>query len=188
MEENHISKSGGELILNNGSGEEGELREGSDDAEELQESRGREIEQVLPINLGKYFNNIDEKLEMHDTAGLRPSKSVRILEVQVRGPDKLCLPRDSGDADCKNRMFIRMHKKNSDFFHLIRMDEEVAYEEFNDVVHVDLTYLVNRYKMPFYLTCSNGGSSACCNNDRQCENIGNAIKEVMPTKIRQYYI
>ncbi|KAI5667530.1 hypothetical protein M9H77_17383 [Catharanthus roseus] len=110
-----------------GCGEEGELREGSDDAEELQEPRGRETEQVHPISIDnriwqvskvvKQYNhelhpsmsrfmlphrslssNMKRKLEMHETARLKPNKSVRILEVHARGPDKLeCLPRD-----CRN--------------------------------------------------------------------------------------
>ncbi|KAI5654115.1 hypothetical protein M9H77_31302 [Catharanthus roseus] len=190
MEENHISESGGELILNDGSGEEGEVREGS-----------REIEHVLPISL------------THDTVGLRPNKSVRILEVRIGGPDKLgCLPRDcrnyvqklrrlnigAGDADCINRIFIKMHQKNSNFFHLMLMDEE-AYEEFNDVVCVDSTYLLNRYNMPFvtivevnhhgqctftWLAIIGGQAPAIIMTD-QCESMGNAIKEVMSIKIRR---
>ncbi|KAI5657585.1 hypothetical protein M9H77_26378 [Catharanthus roseus] len=50
----------GQLMLNDGRGKEGKVREGSDDAEELQEPRGRETEEVLPISIDKYFNNIDE--------------------------------------------------------------------------------------------------------------------------------
>lgn len=60
-------------------------------------------------------------------------------------------------------MFLRMQQKSSDFFRLIHTDEErrliivfwvhpqnrAAYEEFNDVVTVDFSYIVNRYKMPF---------------------------------------
>ncbi|KAI5680949.1 hypothetical protein M9H77_02176 [Catharanthus roseus] len=189
MEGNHISESRDKLILNDGSGKEGELREGSDNTEGLQEPRGRETEQVLPVSI--------EETEMHDTAGKRPSKSVRILEVQARGSDKLgCLPRDcrnnvqkvrrlnigAGDTDCINRMFIRMHQKNSDFFHLIRMDEEVAYEEFNDVDFVDSMDLVNKYKIPTWHTAIGGQSSVAIMTD-QCESMGDAIKEVMPTTI-----
>ncbi|KAI5667247.1 hypothetical protein M9H77_17100 [Catharanthus roseus] len=166
MEENHISESGGEVMLNDGSSKEGELREGSDDAEELQEPRGQETEQVLPISI--------RKLEMHDTARLRPSKSVRISKVQIGRSDKLgCLPRDcrnyvqklrrlnigAGDADCINRMFIRMHKKN------------IAYEEFNDVVYVDSAYLVNRSKMPNWLAAIAGDAPAVIMTG-QCESIG----------------
>lgn len=98
--------------------------------------------------------------------------------MQVGKPKKLnCLPKDYrnyveivrrlnfdvGDIDCINRMFLRMQQKSSDFFRLIHTDEEgrliivfwvhprnrAAYEEFNDVVTVDFSYIVNRYKMPF---------------------------------------
>ncbi|KAI5667238.1 hypothetical protein M9H77_17091 [Catharanthus roseus] len=186
MEGNHISESRSELMLNDGSGEEGELREGSDDVEELQEPRGRETEQVLHI-----------RLEMQDTTELRPNKSVGILEVQVRGPEKLgCLFRDcrnyvqkvrrlnigARDTDYINRMFIRMHQKNSDFFHLISMDQK-----FNDVVCVDSTYLVNKYKMPTWLGVMGGQALVTVMTD-QCESMGNAIKEVMPTTIQRYCI
>ncbi|KAI5682380.1 hypothetical protein M9H77_03608 [Catharanthus roseus] len=88
---------------------------------------------------GSLNSNRNRKLERHDTAGQRPGKSVSILEVQTGGPDKLgCLLRDCKNyiqkvrrlnigarvVDCINRMFIRMHQKNSYFFHLIRVDDE----------------------------------------------------------------
>ncbi|XP_021689522.2 protein FAR-RED IMPAIRED RESPONSE 1-like [Hevea brasiliensis] len=121
---------------------------------------------------------IKRRLEAHNIAEIRPSKSVRLLKVQASGPEKLsCLPRDcrnfidilkrwklsNGDADYINRMFLRMQQQNTNFFHLIDTDEDqrltnvflvhprsiIAYEEFCDVVSVDTTYLVNHYKMPF---------------------------------------
>ncbi|XP_021623857.1 protein FAR1-RELATED SEQUENCE 5-like [Manihot esculenta] len=121
---------------------------------------------------------IKRRLKAHDIAGIRPSKSVRLLEVQTRYPEKLsCLPRDcrnfvdrtrrlklgNGDVDYINKMFLRMQRENANFFHLIDTDEDhkltnvfwehpwsiVAYEELNDVVSVNTTYLVNRYRMPF---------------------------------------
>ncbi|XP_057994419.1 protein FAR-RED IMPAIRED RESPONSE 1-like [Hevea brasiliensis] len=121
---------------------------------------------------------IKRRLEAHDIAGIRPSKSVRLLEVQAGGSEKLsCLPRDyrnfinisrrrklgNGDAGCINRMFLRMQQQNTNFFHLIDIDEDqrltnvfwvhsrsiAAYEEFCDVISVDTTCLINRYRMPF---------------------------------------
>ncbi|KAF2306323.1 hypothetical protein GH714_016436 [Hevea brasiliensis] len=121
---------------------------------------------------------IKRRLEAHDIAGIRPSKSVRLLEVQAGGSEKLsCLPRDyrnfinisrrrklgNGDAGCINRMFLRMQQQNTNFFHLIDIDEDqrltnvfwvhsrsiAAYEEFCDVIRVDTTCLINRYRMPF---------------------------------------
>ncbi|KAI5671032.1 hypothetical protein M9H77_11396 [Catharanthus roseus] len=51
---------------------------------------------ILPYR--SLSSNMKRKLEMHDTAGLTPNKSMRILKVQVRGLAKLgCLPRD-----CRN--------------------------------------------------------------------------------------
>ncbi|KAI5650666.1 hypothetical protein M9H77_36671 [Catharanthus roseus] len=46
---NHIFELGGELMLNDGSSEEGEPRGGSDDAEELQEPRGQETYFLIHI-------------------------------------------------------------------------------------------------------------------------------------------
>ncbi|KAI5672885.1 hypothetical protein M9H77_13249 [Catharanthus roseus] len=190
MEGNHIYESGGELMLNDGGSEEDELREGSDD------SMSRFMLPYISLS-----TNVNRKLEMHDRARLRHNKSVRIFEVQAGGLDKFgCLPRDcrnyvqkvrklnigAWDVDCINRMFIRIHQKDSDFFHLIRMDEEVAYEEFNDVVCVNLMYLVSRYKMPFLAIM--GGQAPGAIMIDQCESVGNAIKEVMPTTIQRYCI
>ncbi|KAF2313526.1 hypothetical protein GH714_011455 [Hevea brasiliensis] len=106
---------------------------------------------------------IKRRLEAHDIARIRPSRSVRLLEVQAGGPEKLsCLPRDrrnfndisrrwklgNGDADYINRMFLRMQQQNTNIFYLIDTDEDqrftnvfwvhlwsiAAYEEFCDVV------------------------------------------------------
>lgn len=45
------------------------------------------------------------QLEANDIAGIRPRKSIRMLEVQVGGPDNLgCLPRD-------NRNFIESRRR-----------------------------------------------------------------------------
>ncbi|KAI5664151.1 hypothetical protein M9H77_23474 [Catharanthus roseus] len=211
MEGNHIFELEGELMLNDGSGEE--EYEGSDNAEELQEPRvSKVVEQYnhkLHLSMSRFMlahrsliSNMRRKLEMHDTTGLRHNKSVRILEVQVGGLNILgCLPRDcrnyvqkvrmlnigAGDAYCLNRMFIRMHQKNSDFFHLICVDDKVAYEEFNNVVCIYSTYLVNKYKMCTWLTGLGSQALAAIMKD-QCKSMENEIKEVMPTIIRQYYI
>ncbi|KAI5674946.1 hypothetical protein M9H77_05896 [Catharanthus roseus] len=125
-------------MLNDGRREEGTLRERSDDVEKLQELKrprnrvnngmwqvSKVVEQhnhKLHPSMSRFMllhrslsSNMKRKLEMHDTARLRPSKSVRILEVQAGGWDKLgCLLRDCknyvqkerrlnievGDADC----------------------------------------------------------------------------------------
>lgn len=73
---------------------------------------------------------VKRKLEANDMAGIRPSKSIRALEVKTGGPDKLdCLVRDCrnyvesvgrlnigvGDANCIKQMFLRMQEKNCEF-------------------------------------------------------------------------
>ncbi|GFP97773.1 protein far-red impaired response 1 [Phtheirospermum japonicum] len=117
-------------------------------------------------------------LEANDIAGIRPSKSIRMLEVQKGGPNNLgCLPKDcrnfiesnrrlrlgEGDAHAIQNLFMKLQQEERDFFYLINTDVEgrlanvlwvhprckAAYEEFHDVVCFDTTYLVNRYNMSF---------------------------------------
>ncbi|XP_071694578.1 protein FAR1-RELATED SEQUENCE 6-like [Rutidosis leptorrhynchoides] len=68
-----------------------------------------------------------------------------------------------GDAEALRDYFVRMQKRNSNFFYVIDMDDEgrlknvfwadarsrAAYESFGDVVSFDSTYLTNKYDMPF---------------------------------------
>ncbi|KAH6792035.1 hypothetical protein C2S52_002512 [Perilla frutescens var. hirtella] len=118
------------------------------------------------------------QLEANDRAGLRPCKSIRLLEVQSGGPNNLgCLPKDcrnfieerrrlrlgEGDAEVVRNLFVRLKAKDPNFYHLMDIDDEVrlrnvlwihprsiaAYEEFHDVLSFDTTYLVNRHQMPF---------------------------------------
>ncbi|XP_058006730.1 protein FAR-RED IMPAIRED RESPONSE 1-like [Hevea brasiliensis] len=124
--------------------------------------------------------NMDMKrrLEANDIAGIRPTKSIRLLEVQAGGPENLsCLSKDcrnfierkrrlrlgDGDAEAIRKLFVRMQRNDPEFFYLFDLDDDsrlsnvlwvhprsqAAYEEFNDVVSFDTTYLVNRYKLPF---------------------------------------
>ncbi|KAL8462470.1 hypothetical protein ACS0TY_033483 [Phlomoides rotata] len=117
-------------------------------------------------------------LEANDIADIRPSKNIRLCEMQAGGPDKIgCIPRDCrnfiddrrrfrlgvGDAEAIRKLFARLQHRDRNFFHLIDIDDEgrlrnvlwihprsrAAYEYFNDVVSFDTTYLVNRYEMPF---------------------------------------
>ncbi|KAI5672025.1 hypothetical protein M9H77_12389 [Catharanthus roseus] len=106
-------------------------------------------------------------------------------------------------------MFIRMYRKNSDFFHLIYMDDEgrpdsvfwlhsrskLAYEEFNDMVY----YYWSQPPWPIHIfwfstPISRGhrdiylGQAPTAIMIDQCESMGNAIKEVMPITIRRYCI
>lgn len=76
---------------------------------------------------------IKRRLEAHDIAGIRPSKSIRLLEVQAKDPEQLSyLPRDCRNfvdrtrrlklgnerVDYINRMFLRMQQQNANFFSL----------------------------------------------------------------------
>ncbi|XP_058008148.1 protein FAR-RED IMPAIRED RESPONSE 1-like [Hevea brasiliensis] len=124
--------------------------------------------------------NMDMKrrLEANDIAGIRPAKSIRLLEVQAGGLENLsCLSKDcrnfierkrrlrlgDGDAEAIHKLFVRMQRNDPEFFYSFDLDDDsrlsnvlwvhprsrAAYEEFNDVVSFDTTYLVNRYKLPF---------------------------------------
>ncbi|KAL8498131.1 hypothetical protein ACS0TY_021458 [Phlomoides rotata] len=122
--------------------------------------------------------HMKRQLEANDIASIRPCKNIRICEVQSGGPQNLgCLPRDcrnfvdqrrrlrlgDGDAEAIHQLFCRLQLKNGNFFYSMDLDQDgrlhnvlwihprcrAAYEEFNDVVSFDTTYLVNRYKMPF---------------------------------------
>nr|KYP41146.1 Protein FAR1-RELATED SEQUENCE 6 [Cajanus cajan] len=88
------------------------------------------------------------------------SYSKRRLELNDKGET---IKAGVGDAKALCNYFIRMQKKNSNFFYVIDMDDEghlrnvfwvdaisrEAYDSFGDVVSFDSTYLTNRYNMPF---------------------------------------
>ncbi|XP_057986683.1 protein FAR-RED IMPAIRED RESPONSE 1-like [Hevea brasiliensis] len=123
-------------------------------------------------------NIVKRSLEANDIARIRPSKSIRLLEVQFGGPEKMgCFPKncrnfvnsrrmlrlDDEDAESIRKLFCRLQVIESSFFYAIDVDWEcrlrnmlwihlrgrAAYEEFHDVICFDTTYLVNRYRMPF---------------------------------------
>lgn len=122
--------------------------------------------------------NVKRKLLVHAKAGVRPNKSYTSLAVEQGGYDKLeytekdCrnylnkkmrLELREGDAMAMQNYFLRMKSDNSDFFHIMDLDEEgrlrnvfwadgrsrAACKEFGDVITFDTTYLVNTYAMPF---------------------------------------
>ncbi|KAI5667142.1 hypothetical protein M9H77_16995 [Catharanthus roseus] len=98
-------------------------------------------------------------------------------------------------------MFIRIHQKNSDFFHLIRMDNEgrldsifwvhprskVAYEELNDMIQdVGCDYCWSQPSWPSHIILF---STPISRGQKDVYlRMGNAIKEVMLTKIWRYCI
>ncbi|KAH0639651.1 hypothetical protein KY285_036237 [Solanum tuberosum] len=114
----------------------------------------------------------------YDIAEIRPAKSIRLLEVQAGGPDRMrCIPKDcrnyilqqrrmrtlACDATVIQTFFASMQMKDDEFFYVIEMDNvarlhnvvwvhthcKYAYQEFSDVVCFDTTYLVNQWHMPF---------------------------------------
>ncbi|XP_057990542.1 protein FAR-RED IMPAIRED RESPONSE 1-like [Hevea brasiliensis] len=113
------------------------------------------INAILRENGMSLNMDMKRRLEANDIAGIRPAKSIRLLEVQADGPENLsCLSKDcrnfierkrrlrlgDGDAEAIRKLsnVLWVHPRS-----------RAAYEEFNDVVSFDTTYLVNRYKLPF---------------------------------------
>ncbi|XP_049368959.1 protein FAR1-RELATED SEQUENCE 4-like [Solanum verrucosum] len=121
---------------------------------------------------------LKRNLEAYDIAGIRPAKSIRLLEVQTSGPDRMgCTPKDcrnyilqqrmmrtlSCDAAAIQKFFALMQMKDDEFFYVIDTDNvgrlrnvvwvhthcKYAYREFSDVVCFDSMYLVNQWRMPF---------------------------------------
>ncbi|XP_057997938.1 protein FAR1-RELATED SEQUENCE 5-like [Hevea brasiliensis] len=126
----------------------------------------------------KLTPNMKRVLEANDRCGIRPSKNIRMLEVEVGGPENLsCLAKDyrnfienerrlqlcDGDIGAISKLFMTMQQKDHNFLYLMQLDSDnrlcnvlwvhpcgrAAYQEFHDVVSFDTTYLVNRYRMPF---------------------------------------
>jgi hypothetical protein len=68
-----------------------------------------------------------------------------------------------GDGQALHDYFVRMQSKNSNFYHVLDLDDELrvrnvfwvdarsraAYESFHDVITFDTTYLTNKYDMSF---------------------------------------
>ncbi|XP_058008226.1 protein FAR-RED IMPAIRED RESPONSE 1-like [Hevea brasiliensis] len=85
--------------------------------------------------------NMDMKrrLEANDIAGIRPAKSIRLLEVQACGPENLsCLSKDcrnfierkrrlrlgDGDAEAIRKLFVRMQRNDPEFFYSFDLDDD----------------------------------------------------------------
>ncbi|XP_049366657.1 protein FAR1-RELATED SEQUENCE 5-like [Solanum verrucosum] len=121
--------------------------------------------------------SLKRDLVAHDRSGIRPSKNIRLVEVQRGGPQNLgCTPKDcrnfilnsrnfekqEGDAQSLLYFFHEMQIKDREFFYSIDIDNsgrlqnvvrvhshcKAAYEHFHDAICFDTTYLVNRYSMP----------------------------------------
>ncbi|XP_019225945.1 PREDICTED: protein FAR-RED IMPAIRED RESPONSE 1-like [Nicotiana attenuata] len=122
-------------------------------------------------------DSLKRDLVAHDRYGIRPSKNIRLAEVQRGGPQNLgCTPKDcrnyilksrnfemqEGDAQSLLNFFREIQVKDREFFYSIDVDNigrlrnvvwvhshcKTAYEQFHDVICFDTTYLVNRYNIP----------------------------------------
>ncbi|KAK1367335.1 hypothetical protein POM88_042896 [Heracleum sosnowskyi] len=116
--------------------------------------------------------HVKRKLELNDIAGIRANKSYRSLVVEAGGPENVpFLEKDcrifldkvrrlrlgEGDAMAINAYFLKMQADNAKFFYVMDLDEKgrlknvfwadarsrAAYEEFNNVITFDTTYLTN---------------------------------------------
>ncbi|KAH6771945.1 hypothetical protein C2S51_010349 [Perilla frutescens var. frutescens] len=92
--------------------------------------------------------NMKRHLENNDIAGLRTSKSIRILQVQAGGPQNLGVDK----KDCRNfveqRRRLRLGASDTEAIHNLFLRLQKT-DQFNEVVSFDTTYLVNKYDMPF---------------------------------------
>nr|XP_016460270.1 PREDICTED: protein FAR-RED IMPAIRED RESPONSE 1-like [Nicotiana tabacum] len=121
-------------------------------------------------------DSLKRDLVAHGQSGIRPSKNIRLAEVQRGGPQNLgCTPKDYRNFILKSRnfemqerdtqsllnFFHEMEVKDKEFFYSIDADNigrlrnvvwvhshcNAAYEQFHDAICFDMTYLVNRYNM-----------------------------------------
>ncbi|XP_019223462.1 PREDICTED: protein FAR-RED IMPAIRED RESPONSE 1-like [Nicotiana attenuata] len=122
-------------------------------------------------------DSLKRNLVAHDRSGIRPSKNIRLTEVQCGVPQNLSsIPKDcrnfileirnfemqEGDAQSLLNFFREIQVKDREFFYSIDVDNigrlrnviwmhshyKAAYEQFHDAICFDTTYLVNRYNMP----------------------------------------
>ncbi|PHT45248.1 hypothetical protein CQW23_14406 [Capsicum baccatum] len=83
------------------------------------------------------FGTLKRSLVVHDIASLRPSKSIRLLEVEAGGPERMmCTPKDfcnyilqqrrlrilSSDAAALNKLFLEIQSKDENFCYFIDSD------------------------------------------------------------------
>ncbi|XP_009591584.2 protein FAR-RED IMPAIRED RESPONSE 1-like [Nicotiana tomentosiformis] len=93
-------------------------------------------------------DSLKRDLVAHDRSGIRPSKNIRLTEVQRGGPQNLgCTPKDCRNFILKSRNF-EMQKGDAQSLLNFFRKMQAAYEQFHDAIFFDMTYLVNRYNMP----------------------------------------
>ena len=118
------------------------------------------------------------RLLINDNVGVRVNNSIKSSIIEAGGYENMTynqkdvrnfldkerrLKCKKGDEQALHDYFVRMQEKNSNFYHVLDLDDElhvrnifwvdaksrVAYESFHDVITFDTTYLTNKYDMPF---------------------------------------
>uniref|UniRef100_A0A2N9GNY8 Uncharacterized protein n=1 Tax=Fagus sylvatica TaxID=28930 RepID=A0A2N9GNY8_FAGSY len=118
------------------------------------------------------------RLLINDNAGVRVNSSIKSAIVEAGGYENVTynqkdvrnfldkerrLKCKEGDRQALHVYFVRMQGKNSNFYHVLDLDDELhvqnvfwvdarsraAYESFYDVIIFEITYLTNKYDMPF---------------------------------------
>ena len=117
---------------------------------------------------------------INDNAGVRVNSSIKSSIVEAGGYENVTynqkdvrnfldkerrLKCREGDEQALHDYFVRMQGKNSNFYYVLDLNDELrvrngfwvdarsraAYESFHDVIIFDTTYLTNKYDMPFAL-------------------------------------
>ncbi|KAG6667028.1 hypothetical protein CIPAW_01G072300 [Carya illinoinensis] len=119
-------------------------------------TKGLEINNATGICMGKNF-----KSSAVESGGY---ENVPLGEKECRNYiDNAQLRLGVGGAEALRNYFREMHKKNSDFYYEMDVDDDMrlrnvfwadarsraVYQSFGDVITFDTTYLTNAYKMPF---------------------------------------
>ena len=115
---------------------------------------------------------------MNDNAGVRVNSSIKSSIVEAGGYENVTynqkdvrnfldkkhrLKCREGDGQTLHDYFVRIQGKNYNFYHALDLDDELhvrnvfwvdvrsraVYEFFHDVIIFDITYLTNKYDMPF---------------------------------------
>nr|XP_009793957.1 PREDICTED: protein FAR1-RELATED SEQUENCE 5-like [Nicotiana sylvestris] len=97
---------------------------------------------------GSVCDSLKRDLVAHDRSSIRPSKNIRLDEVQRGGPQNLgCTPKDCRNYILKSRNFEMQEGDAQSLLNFFR-EIQAAYEQFHDAICFDTTYLVNQYNMP----------------------------------------
>ncbi|KAM3356277.1 protein FAR1-RELATED SEQUENCE 5-like [Capsicum galapagoense] len=125
-----------------------ELQYTADPVEEHNHELEPALSRFLPCHR-ELSRTVKKSLVAHNIAGLRPSKSIRLLEVEAGGPKRMrCTPNDCRNYILQQRRF-RTLSSDAAALHIFFVDMQAAYCDFSDVICFDTTYLMNQWRMPF---------------------------------------